>query len=466
MTTIEALADALAPSGLAAMLEVDQTVLDLLPCALYVCTADGTLVRYNKCAAELWGRAPRPGETDCAAFHLDHRNGELRPTEAALRSGEPQRAQEVMIERPDGSRINARVDVAPLTDEFGAVGGAIACAHEIPARNRTEELASDVEARAQLAAIVEFSEDAILSKDLDGTITSWNAGAQRLFGYTADETVGRSVTMLMSPERRHEERGILEKIRRGERIEHFETERVRKDGSRVHISLTISPIRDAEGRITGASKIARDITEHKKAEEHRTLLINELNHRVRNTLATVQAIAAQTLHGSDPSLRQKLEARLMALSGAHSILTQENWEGAEIHQIIASALKPHAAAGRFEIGGPAIRLFPNTAVALAMSMHELATNAAKYGALSGSEGKIAVTWSVSADADQVLTVQWKESGGPPVTPPAKRGFGSRLIERSLAHDLDGQASIEFRPEGVVCTITSRLSSIGTRLSHA
>jgi two-component sensor histidine kinase len=258
----------------------------------------------------------------------------------------------------------------------------------------------------------------------------------------------------------------VQRAARGEEVRNAEGELRFKDGTSRFLLGNATPLRDAQGNPCGALAAFVDITERKKAEEHRTLLVNELNNRVRNTLATVQAIAAQTLRGSDPSLRRKLEARLMALSGAHSILTQENWEGAEIHQIVAEALKPHAAADRFEIGGPAIRLFPNTAVALSMSMHELATNAAKYGALSGSGGRIAVTWSISAGEPQVLTVQWKESGGPPVAPPTKRGFGSRLIERSLTHDLDGQASIEFRREGAICTITSSLSSIGTYLHHA
>lgn len=202
--------------------------------------------------------------------------------------------------------------------------------------------------------------------------------------------------------------------------------------------------------------------ERRRADEQRTVLINELNHRVKNTLATIQAIASQTFGGTntDPEAREAFESRLIALSNAHSVLTMQSWEGAEIHQIIEQALKPHAETERFYLQGPTIRLTPRAAVAIAMGMHELATNAAKYGAFSNGAGTVAVTWAAASDPS-TLKLEWKESGGPAVQVPERRGFGSQLIERSLAYDLDGKAKIDYRAEGVVCVMTGRLQSIGS-----
>src|SRR5690606_16944544 len=151
----------------------------------------------------------------------------------------------------------------------------------------------------RLAAIVESSEDAILAKDLDGTIMTWNAGAERLFGYTEDEAVGRPVTILLPEERLEEEPEILQRIRRGERVAHYETVRRRKDGSMIDISLTVSPVKDGDGRIVGASKIARDITERRRAEEHQRLLLDEMSHRVKNTLVLAGSLVMMSARSAD-----------------------------------------------------------------------------------------------------------------------------------------------------------------------
>jgi PAS domain S-box-containing protein len=189
----------------------------------------------------------------------------------------------------------------------------------------------------QAAAIVNSSDDAIISGDLEGVITSWNTGAERLFGYAAREAVGEPVSLFTPPDGLDEELGIVERIRRGEKIDHYETVRRRKDGTLLDVSLTVSPLTDAQGRIVGASKIARDITERKRQQHHRELLINELNHRVKNTLARVQSLAMQTLrNATTPAAgRDSFEARLVALSKAHEVLTQEQWEGASLNQVVA-----------------------------------------------------------------------------------------------------------------------------------
>ena len=252
--------------------------------------------------------------------------------------------------------------------------------------------------------------------------------------------------------------GFSERIRRGERVEHFESTRQRKDGSLVEVSLTISPVKDSRGRIIGASKIARDITKHKQAERLQRLLVHELNHRVKNILATVQAIARQTFSSGqwDNTARETFEARLLALSKAHDLLTRENWGGADLSQVVAEALAPYHR-DRFEIGGPDVRVIPRMALALTLALHELATNAAKYGALSVPTGRIAVLWQVRPGDPPHLIFRWQERGGPLVSPPTQKGFGSRLIERSLALELAGEVKITYDPAGVVCEVCAPLS---------
>lgn len=328
-------------------------------------------------------------------------------------------------------------------------------------RSRAREYRTSAhDARQLLSSIVENSDDAIISKDLNGIINSWNRGAQRVFGYAPDEIIGRSVLTLIPPELQHEEPGIIERIRRDEPIEHYETERVRKNGERIFISLTVSPVKDTTGKIIGASKIARDITERKRADEQRALLLNELNHRVKNTLATVQSLAMQTLRNTERSedARELFDSRLAALSRAHDLLTVHNWEGAALRDVVSRALTPFSAGEtRLFIEGPMARLTPKQALALSIALHELATNAAKYGALSNETGQVSVEWSiVPGDGAGELHLTWTETGGPLVQRPTRTGFGSRLIERSLALELGGAALIEYRPEGVVSTISTPL----------
>jgi two-component sensor histidine kinase len=206
-----------------------------------------------------------------------------------------------------------------------------------------------------------------------------------------------------------------------------------------------------------------DIHERKMAEELQRLLIIELNHRVKNTLATVQAIAFQTLKGDTrlTEARTQFEARLLALSQAHNLLTERSWEGAPLHRVIMDAME-HLAADqdRFTISGDPIWLAPRATLAFSLAFHELATNAIKYGALSVERGFISISWSVGSD--NMLRLEWKESGGPPVIKPKRRGFGSRLIEKGLGPDLHGKAELHFEADGLGCTIEALLDAIQAR----
>ena len=251
----------------------------LMPVAVYSCDVEGRITFFNRRAEELWGREPKLNDSEeryCGSFRLLSPDGtqiphSQGPMAIAVKTGKAVRNEEVMIEQPDGSRVILRVNIDPLYDINGRLCGAINVFENVTDLKQAE-LAS-----RRLAAIVESSEDAIISKDLSGIITSWNQGAERLFGYTAEEVIGKSIVLLIPPERHDEEPSILERIRRGQRIEHYETVRHGKDGKLLHISLTVSPIRDANGNIIGASKIARDITRRKSVE----ITLRESEQRLR-----------------------------------------------------------------------------------------------------------------------------------------------------------------------------------------
>lgn len=504
---------------------------------------------------------------------------------------------------------------------------------------RPEERDSSSEAY-RLAAIIESSDDAIIGKTLDGIITDWNAGAERIFGYAPDEIIGKSIQTLIPEERRSEEDDIIGKLKRGERLEPFETVRQRKDGVLIPVSLTASPIKAADGTIIGASKIARDITARKqteallvqqserlktlnrvanvisrdldldrivqsvtdigteltgakfgaffynvldasgesyqlytlsgasreafdqfgmprntavfaptfagqgvvrsddirsdpryghsaphygmpnghlpvvsylavpvisvsgevlgglffahdeparftsdtenlvsaiagqtavamdnarlhkaaqleieqrrRAEESKELLLHELKHRVKNTLATIQAVAMQTFREAPRTELNAFISRLLALSEAHDLLTQRDWEMVDVEHIVRRAVNPFAAEGgeRFDISGIEIKIPSEKALQVAMVLHELATNAVKYGSLSNPTGMVEVYWTCLDEGTiPLLELQWIERGGPEASPPTRKGFGSRMIERALRGENSG-AEFDFSPAGL------------------
>lgn len=213
--------------------------------------------------------------------------------------------------------------------------------------------------------------------------------------------------------------------------------------------------------ITRALAEAVEKVARRRAEENQRLLINELNHRVKNSLATVQAIAHQTLRAPEvpERYRRAFTERVMALARAHDVLTEERWESAEIGDIVAGALAPYDGGelSRFTVEGPSIRVSPKMALSLAMAFHELATNAAKYGALSVPGGRVRINWSVTGvDGGRRLHLNWAEEDGPTVQPPSEKGFGSRLIERGVAAELQGEAEVSYDPEGLLCRIEAPL----------
>jgi two-component sensor histidine kinase len=238
---------------------------------------------------------------------------------------------------------------------------------------------------------------------------------------------------------------------------------MRPDGTRVPILPHPTPMRDASGQLVGAVNMLVDISERKQAEARQRLLLDELNHRVKNTLATVQSLASQTARGatSPEMFRERLEGRLIALSQAHDQLSQRNWEHADLRAIATATLSPYRHDGdeAVTIEGDPIALDPKAALTFAMIFHELATNAAKYGALSQPSGRLDLSWKTLRNgALPKLRIEWRERDGPAVTAPARRGFGSLLVERGIGADLGGQARLDFAPTGVICEIEVPLAN--------
>jgi two-component system, chemotaxis family, CheB/CheR fusion protein len=563
---------------------------EMAPIGVYSCDASGMIKDFNRRAAELWGREPRLGDPDerfCGSFKLFRPDGSSMPREqcpmADVLTGKIPEARdmEVDMERNNGTRFSAIVNIRPLQNQRGEITGAINCFYDITERKgneaavraseaqyrtlfnsidegfciiekiatqpgepmdflyleanpafekqsgvsnvvgrsvrevfpgepqewintyativrdgepvrierefvtqgrllelyvfRLEDVAQqrlaiifqDITSRKQgealarrLAAIVQSSDDAIWSTDIDGTIISWNPGAEHLLGYSATEIAGKSFAMLLPADRKNEKAMILARIRDGEHVDHSETALLTKDGKEIWVSLSASPLTNAEGDVVGASKIVRDITLRRLADEHRNILVGELNHRAKNSLAMVRAIAAQTLKGalSLEEAQLAFESRLEALARGHDLLTFGNWAGTDLSSVAKATVEPHGGGeSRFHIEGPFVSLTPATALTFTMALHELCTNAVKYGALSDSLGTVSIVWQVISNGDEsLLNLQWTERGGPTVTPPIRKGFGSRLVERALAMELSGEVRIHYEPTGVVCIIDAPL----------
>lgn len=308
------------------------------------------------------------------------------------------------------------------------------------------------ESNALLAAIVESSDDAIVSKTLEGIVTSWNRGAERIFGYTAAEMIGQPILKIIPDDRRSEEDRILSQIRAGQRVEHFDTIRRRKDGTLVPISVTISPVKNALGQTIGASKIARDISERRRFEEAQRVLTREVNHRSKNLLAVVQSIIRYTAaHHHTQDLAQRISERLQALSANQDLLIESSWRGADIAQLIRSQLArvQQMPLDRVEVSGESIVLVPTAAQAVGMALHELGTNAVKFGALSDDSGKVAVAWWMEpGEIGQDLVIAWRESGGPAVAAPEYAGFGTAIIERITGQSVGGKVQTAYDPSGL------------------
>ena len=310
-------------------------------------------------------------------------------------------------------------------------------------------------AAERLASIVESSDDAIVSKDLNSVIRSWNRGAERIFGYTEEEAIGRSITMLIPEDSLDQEAMILSRIAKGERIDHFETVRKRKDGTLVDVSLTVSPVRDKSGTIIGASKVARDITESRKAQEQQKLLVQEMSHRIKNIFAVASGVVAASVKSAatPKELASAIQSRLGALARAHDLTLQGVRDGMRgnisLVGLVRTILSPYDdGQGNVAITGPEIECGPGAAAAFALLLHEFATNSVKYGALSDHAGSIKVSWNTG----ERLIITWTETGRAAAEPSADApGFGSFLIKATVG-GLGGTIERDWQPGGLVITL--------------
>ncbi len=434
-----------------------ESVLANLPAAVYMTDAQGRITYFNEAAVALWGCTPTIGQAEfCGSWKIYWPDGTPLPHDecpmaVALKTGEPVRGIDAVVERPDGTRVPFLPYPTPLFDSDGELIGAVNMLLDISERKEAEL------ATQRLAAIVQSSHDAIVSKDLNGIIASWNRGAELIFGYSAQEMIGKPIMTIIPAERQEEETEILRRLRAGDHVDHFETVRCRKDGSFIDVSLTVSPIRDRLGRVTGASKIARDITERKRAEQTRELLLHEIKHRVKNSLTTIQSIATQTFRKGPPEERAAFIARLHSLANAYDLLTRHNWGRPPLSEIVQRAVAPFEEKHheRFSCSGPEGSLDPGKALLLVLILHELGTNAIKYGALSNDAGTVEIEWELTTEGKEGVRLTWREAGGPPVKPPRHKGFGTRLIQNALRHDM-GAANFDFSPTGVSCTVVLAL----------
>ena len=362
----------------------------------------------------------------------------------------------------------------PIMDESGKPGGVLAIVVETTGRFLAEQ-ALEMERAAVLEANRRLSAESAFLRDLfrqtpsfmcmmsgpDHTYVLTNNAYQRLIG--GRDVIGKTLR-----------EGLPEVVEQGfgdllDRV--FMTGKAHLGAStrvmlqmpdepepREHfLDFIYQPIRNSAGEVTGIFSEGQDVTERVRGEQHLRLVVNELNHRVKNTLAMMQAIASQTFRNSDDleQAQQSFSSRIIALARANDLLTGENWEGASLYDLVASVAVAHAGnePDRFTASGPIVRLTPKIALSLSMAMHELATNAVKYGALSNDKGRVDVSWSLQVKGGrQRLHLEWRESGGPPVSKPGRRGFGSRLVERGLAGELGGSVQLNFEPTGVVCVI--------------
>jgi PAS domain S-box-containing protein len=465
------------PASLSAMLRASDGILDMLPIATFISDARGTILQYNHRAVEIWGRAPAPGQTH-DDFYAGSRFCEPDGTQMkrsllaeVLATGTPMRDAERMVVRPDGTQVIVSVNIDPLRNAKGEVVGAVNCFLDITERKRMDVALETSRRRALeqeqlLAATYEHAAIGISEISPEGKFLRVNEAICAISGYSREDHLKLNLFHhTHSEDIDPDQEAFRKQVAGGLEFYSIEKRIIRKDGRMVWLSVRSSSVRGDDGHLLYVVRVVQDITERKTSERRQRLLIDELNHRVKNTLATVQSLASQTARGAPTpaAFRQSFEGRLIALSKAHDQLTTHHWENADLRDLLSGSLAPYAGAApdRIVLRGEDVVLRPRAVLTLAMAFHELTTNAAKYGALSAPGGRVEIRWQTApGDSGRpMLRIEWIEQGGPAVVEPERRGFGSKLIEGSIAAEVGGSASLVFEPAGLRCEIVIPLEAV-------
>jgi PAS domain S-box-containing protein len=450
------------------ILNTPPAIADLLPVAIYACDADGRIRWFNRRAADLWGRFPRlrdNSERFCGSHKILWRDGrqasrDESPMAHALKSGEDIGSADAVIERPDGSRTVATVHISVLKDSDGVLLGAINCFHELAAGGAAETGPAETAPRAHEKSFRDLLEAlpvAIYTTGIDGRITFYNRAAVELWGREPglESAYWCGSWKLFWPDgsaMRHDECPMAQAVKENRSVRGAEAMAERPDGTRFWFVPYPTPLHDSDGRLVGAVNMLIDITDRKRNEKRLELLSRELDHRAKNMLAVVQSIVRLSRADTVTAFSDTLLGRIAALAHAHTLLSESRWEGADLGRLIEEELAPYRSGGRAcaEVSGPQILLNSSIAQPIAMALHELTTNAAKYGALSRPDGIVRIEWSCSANG--ALRLTWHETGGHAVRAPTCSNFGTTLIELTIRDQLNGSVEFDWRPTGLACEI--------------
>jgi PAS domain S-box-containing protein len=424
--------------------------------------AEGRMLRVNDAICKMLGRTR---DELLAMSFLDYTHEEDREKDAALYARQIHGEIDSYVlrkraDKPGGTTVYLDIHSSSVRDASGRFRYGVRVIQDVTEAKLLEDRLRESE--QHMRDLLEALPAAVYTTDATGRITFYNKAAVEMSGRTPQAGDLWCVTWrLYNPNGTplpHDECPMAVALKENRAVRGVEAIAERPDGTRVPFIPYPTPLHDANGKLIGAINMLVDITERKEAEYRQKILIAELNHRVKNTLATVQSLAGQTARHAESlgEFSQRFEARLLALSRAHDLLTKRYWGDAPLDLLAREVLTPIAgeAAGRIAIDGPSVELNPRAALSLTMALNELVTNALKYGALSSEAGTLSVAWDLQRDPHPAkLTLEWREHGGPPVVPPTRRGFGTRLMERCIERDLGGEFDLVFNPDGVSCSMS-------------
>lgn len=471
-------------------------LIEALPIGVYVCDAEGVLIAYNAMAATLWGRGPVRGDSQelfCGAHRLylpdgQHIPHDQTPMVDVMRTKSPSGHFEAIVERPDGTRRNVLASVAPLFGNDRSYIGFINCVQDLTERKIAEAHGSAVEhalveanmvlreTDATLTAlrrsnadliengdflegILNSSTDCIKVLDQDGRIRFMNAAGLQQMEYDSFAYIDGAIWAQTCCGDAGDAANAAIALAKAGGIGRFEAHIPTGKGKGVWWSSAVTAINSKAGQSGSLLAISRDITVTKELEQERALMSRELHHRLKNTLAMVQAIITQSFKGDNDltAVRTEIGDRIGILGRAHDILLQSEWENADLIGIVAAMVELHSdLQERFIVEGPNLNLGSAAATAMALALHELATNAQKYGSLTSDTGTVHIIWTV---ADEKLTFEWREKGGPTVAAPTSTGFGSKLTGRLLASSIGVMPKVNYEEAGLQFSFVTELSSI-------